>query len=623
METKHPASEEAFAYDVETFSNFFSVTFVGIRTNSVHQFVVHASLDQRNELYEFIDNLKAVIGFNGLYYDAPMMRKFMLNKHDPMLLEILYSTSQRLISDDSRNDFDLKDLRFPAHPSWRELDVMKLQAFDKLGIGLKQVAINLRWDRIQDLPIHYTASVNADQIPMILDYNLNDVLITKALYEKLKPEIELRKGIRDLYGVDVVSASDSKMANAILEKMMGNEQEVRRLRTLRTKRDVIMVGKCIPDKVVFRAPELNALLTQLKAMKLFREFNFQYKRKLSYNGVIFNLGVGGLHSDDPAGIFEASDDVIIRDADVASYYPSMMLNHAIRPEHLDEKFSDILKRMTKERLEAKKTGDDVKAAALKISINSVFGKLNSETFWLEDAQAFISVTIAGQLYLLMLIEMLTEAGIKVISANTDGVVSELPASLQDEYERVSEEWQKITHLQLEFTDYAKYIRKDVNNYVAIKKDGKGTKEKGIFALVSDLRKGFRMPIIQRCLYEYFVNAIPVDETLEAADDILDFCMSQKTGREFVLEYHTADGKIEKLQKNNRFFISKGGGSLIKRHAVSNRTISLYAGQWTRVLNWLDRKKSFDEYDIDYDFYRKEVTKVIEAIDPSIIQLSLF
>ena len=214
---------------------------------------------------------------------------------------------------------------------------------------------------------------------------------------------------------------------------------------------------------------------------------------------------------------------------MASYYPSIMIKNKIKPAHLDNKFIRILQKITQERLDAKRSGDKVKADGLKITINSIFGKLGSSTFWLEDARAMLTVTVSGQLYLLMLIEALTLAGMTVISANTDGIVTKIPAELEEKYQEVCTWWQKKTGFELEQTNYTLYIRSDVNNYITQKADGK-TKEKGRYVKDIDLKKGYKHPIVPRCLYEYFINGKAVDKTLAESQDILDFCISQKSGR---------------------------------------------------------------------------------------------
>jgi hypothetical protein len=339
--------------------------------------------------------------------------------------------------------------------------------------------------------------------------------------------------------------------------------------------------------------------------------------------VQYELGVGGLHSKDGPGVFVSDELHIIRDADVGSYYPNIMINNNIRPEHLGEDFVTILKNITTERLAAKKSGEKVKADALKITVNSIFGKLGSETFWLEDARAMLSVTVSGQLYLLMLIESLAEAGIENISANTDGVVSRIPVGKENVYYEICKKWELLTRFELEYTDYKKYIRSDVNNYITEKPDGK-TKEKGRFSQEVNLKKGYRYPIVPLCLYNHFIHGKPVDETLLEHHDILDFCISQKTGRQFQMELHSpVDGSVTVLQKNNRFYICQKGNILVKRNISNNNTTGVYVGNQVKILNDYDIEIPFEEYNVDLSFYKREIEKIIYEIEPPFEQTGLF
>ena len=59
--------------------------------------------------------------------------------------------------------------------------------------------------------------------------------------------------------------------------------------------------------------------------------------------------------------------------------------------------------------------------ALKLAVNSVYGKSSDMQNWIYDRRLTMFTTITGELSLLMLIEQYELRGIHVISANTDGV----------------------------------------------------------------------------------------------------------------------------------------------------------------------------------------------------------
>ena len=601
-----------YAFDIETFPNFWSCTYLDIDDPdmiSCFSICIDAGINELEKMKEFLDSgISMLVGYNNLSYDSPIL-EFVYNYSGTNINADVYDLSQKIISRERGEMYSSQ-----KNYLWPQMDLMKIMAFDKLGISLKQCAINLNWKKIQDLPLPYNHTVQKDEIEKILKYNINDVLITFELYKSLLDKIELRESLSKLYEVNLLNASDSKMANILLEKFYTEQSglELSDIKYLRTRREFLWLKECISPRIYFKTKKLNELKSEISQTLVVAENNFAYKKKLSFGGNNYELGVGGLHSDDDPMRFIADDSTIIRDCDVASYYPNIIITNNIIPSHLDNNFLEILKKITEERIEAKKNGDKVKADGLKITINSIFGKLGSETFWLQDPKAFLSVTVSGQLFLLMLVESLVLEGIEVISANTDGIVSRIPKNLEDKYYEVCNRWQQETLFELEYTDYSLYVRSDVNNYLTKKTDGK-TKEKGRYLEEIDLKRGYRYPIVPKCLFEYFVNNKTVRAVLEDSKNILDFCISQKTGRDFVLEYRKDDGSKEALQKTNRFYISNSGGKLVKVRQTDNYEIGLYVGNYARIINDLDSRPTMDFYDLNYDFYEDEVYKYIDPI----------
>ena len=72
--------------------------------------------------------------------------------------------------------------------------------------------------------------------------------------------------------------------------------------------------------------------------------------------------------------------------------------------HLGERFNTFYRGIVEFWLKAKEAGDMVMAAALKIAVYSVFGKLNSRFFWLFDPRTFFAKMLNGQLFILDLVK---------------------------------------------------------------------------------------------------------------------------------------------------------------------------------------------------------------------------
>ena len=603
-----------WAYDVEVFPNFADASFLNVDDpHEIKTFVVSwpLKIDEKDKMKEFLDTrVNRLIGYNSLFYDTPILM-FICNYNGKDINKDIFDLSHNIISSERGESYNNS-----RNAPWPQLDLMKLMAFDKLGVSLKQCAINLKWYKIQDLPLSYDHIVERDEVELILKYNINDVLITFELYKALQDKIALRKELGELYNVDLTSASDSKIANVLLEKFYTDETgiDIKDLKYQRTKRDFLWLKDCICPGITFKTKKLRDLKFETANTLVVAENNWAYKKKLEFGNCCYELGVGGLHSDDGPVKFVSDDKYIIRDLDVASYYPNIIINNKIKPEHLDETFLSILKKITLERIEAKKTKNKTKAEGLKITINSIFGKLGSETFWLEDPKAMLSVTVSGQLFLLMLIEELTLAGILVISTNTDGIVCKIDRTLEEKYYQICKDWQEKTGFQLEYTDYSLYVRSDVNNYLTKKASGE-TKEKGRYIREIDLKKGYRYPVVPKMIYEYFINNKSLDETITDNKDILDYCISQKAGRDFAIEYRTNDETIS-LQKTNRFYISKNGGTIMKVHKTKGTEIGINVGKLCTIINDYDEKVPFEEYQLDFDFYKEEAQKYIDEIEKS-------
>lgn len=601
-----------FVYDIEIFKNFFSVIFSNVDSEfDDWEFIVFEERDDKEKLKEFLSQSNlTLVGFNNIHFDNVILNGII----EGLPIEELWHLSQDIIDD--KESEKIKQLKWKK-VSYNSIDLMRIYAFDNLRVGLKQVAINLKWPKIQELPIPYDSIIIPSQVPLLLSYNRNDVGITKKLYFEALEEIKMRQEVGQLYGIDLINASDSRIANLILETIYQKETglDPRYFKELRTQRSEVRIRDCIGKNIEFQSKPLQKLLYKIQNLILKREEEFFLKETIVYANKVFDLRTGGLHSQDKPGIFYSDDKQIIIDADVASFYPNIMLINKIKPAHLDWKFLDIFERITNERIEAKKLGHKTKADALKITINSVFGKLGFEHFWLYDPLAFYSVTISGQLYLLMLIEYLFENKFEVLSANTDGVICRIPINRKNEYYQTCKEWEIKTGFTLEFTTYKAYARRDVNNYIAKKEKGQ-YKTKGVFELNPSLNKGYRAPIIPHALKEYLLNDKNLDEILSTGS-IYDFLISQKASKKFQM-YFKQNGSIEPVQHINRWYVSKKGGQLVKRH--DDREISLCSGGYVSILNDIS---DYQENDIDYEYYKQEILKIVQLIKPEVQTLSLF
>lgn len=633
-------------------------------------------------LLSFLQNKADYFGYNSRKYDRLMLSALLMyyNQFDKpsKLITFLYETSQRVIRS-SNNDTlwtdNFTSLILRNNVAFRDLDLFQIFRLDHYHKSLKQTSINIKWYNLKEytmppigdldrhyyherlpeakgmtdreLNIHYRnvfeRFIPREYLNEMADYNDNDVYIVAELIRMNQEEVLLRYRISEEYKVDVYSASRSTIADKVIVKLYSKFTGLHPKAFIDTKtiRRKILVSEILSDKIAFSTPELNDILSGIRSLTL-RGEKGEFDREFTFMGTSYTIATGGLHSNEIPAVYIENSDSIIVDRDVASYYPNMIRSLKVCQKHLIPKaWFRIADTIVDERLEHKHLAKDksldvmerdkhaTAAACLKIVANAgIFGKMGSEKSFLCDKKAMYQVTINGQLFLLMLIEKLELAGIHVISANTDGIVTIVPRKLEQTADDICHWWEKHLGLELEFTYYTKYVTEGVNSYLTVKRGGsskfKGRMNPKMF--LEDLSKGYNSPIVAKCVTEYFINGTPVMETLRNAKSILDFCRTQNVNHKYRLEFtHVVDGKIrtDVVQRNTRFYISSTGGTLMKvesmgwneRNEEQVKKSSLCAGQRVSICNTVD-DTDISELNVNYLYYYNEAIAIIEPIEQS-------
>lgn len=661
-----------------------SVSEIKNRLATVRRYRFSIFEDDDSELYPLLNWLQYkadYFGYNNNKYDRLMLSALLMyyNQFDKpsKLIEFLYDTSQRIIRN-SDNDVLWQDsftnMLMKNRLNFRDLDLFQIFRLDHFHKSLKQTSINIKWYNlleyhmppISELDVNYyyrlteNRGLSIEQLNRLYrnsferylhpawkkemeEYNDNDVFICCELVRMNQEEIRLRYMISKEYEINVLSASRSTIADKVIVKLYSKFTGFHPKRFIDTKtiRRKIEVSEILSDKIQFSSPQLNDLLQSLHSLVL-RGEKGEFERTFTYAGTSYTLATGGLHSNEIPAIYVTNDKQTIVDRDVASYYPNLIRSLKICQKHLNPKaWFRIADTIVDERLEHKHLAKDqslnliqlmkhiTAAACLKIVANAgIFGKMGSEKSFLCDKKAMYKVTINGQLFLLMLIERLEDAGIHVISANTDGIVTIVPKGLEETADNICHWWEKHLGLELEFTHYSKYVTEGVNSYLTVKTDGK-KKFKGRMnpkMYLEDLSKGYNSPIVAKAVTEYFINGTPVMETLRNSKSILDFCRTQNVNRKYYIEYtHVVDHKmvVEEVQRNTRFYVSLTGGSLMKVEVLGwdennqpkLKKSSLCAGQRVTVCNLVE-DKDISELNINYLYYYNECMAIIEPIEQS-------
>jgi DNA polymerase elongation subunit (family B) len=435
-------------------------------------------------------------------------------------------------------------------------------------------------------------------------------------------QIELRQDIEDEFGIPCLNYSDSKIGDEMIKKFYIQEKgiEYKELPRKGFFRKTIAVKNCIAPYVTFKTPELNEFFQRTKKMSMGMIDDFM--EEIKFYGNTYTFAKGGLHSVNGPKIFEADDEHYIIDWDVSSYYPAIIINNSRFPAHLGKEFLRGYKQMFEKRLELKplaKTDKKIKGivGALKLAVNSVYGKSSDVQSWIYDRQLTMFTTITGELSLMMLIEAYELAGIHVISANTDGVTIRIKKELVDKMFEINAWWCDVTKYELERTDYSKIIFSTVNDYLAIMTNGE-IKKKGDFLTDFELHKNKSARIVPIALERYFVDGVPVEETIRAHTNLYDFCLRQKATRDFHYEgINRQTGERQMYNKLIRYYISEEGVKLLKVKNEECQTNAakisqVEAGEWmATVCNHLPKTTKVEG--VNYDYYIEKANRIINKV----------
>lgn len=132
-----------------------------------------------------------------------------------------------------------------------------------------------------------------------------------------------------------------------------------------------------------------------------------------------------------------------------------------------------------------------------------------------------------------------------------------------------------------------------------------------------------MKIVPISLKKYFVDNIPIKETITNHKNIFDFCLRLKTNSKSTpyFRHLNSEGLIvdDKLDRTTRYYISNTGGILLKD--FNGKLNGVNVGFSVTLFNEYI-KKDMKDYNIDFRFYTAEANKIKNAIE-DFGQLSLF
>lgn len=629
-----------FVYDIEVFPNCFHCSVKNTETGERYKFEISHRKNDIKALAEFFwridnpnnkENDRIFCGYNCIHYDNPIVN-FIIENYDSavkanlsydIICSRLYSLSNLIITSETSKPWS----HWKYGHYFDTLDLLTMLFSQALRCGLKEMQVTMRYKNVQEYDGDFTKDISDEDIPKMIAYNDNDVDSTEELLNRCEKQIDLRLGIADEYGVDVLSKDGMTIGVEILKTkyLEKTGKSWYDIKDLRSPADTIDLNSIILPFIRYEDPILQDLLVEMKTLNV-SPGRKGYEKHFLFGNIEISVGVGGIHSINKPECITPNEDEYLQDIDVASLYPSLSIIYEFYPPHLGHEFIEVYSAIKEERIQAKHSGQKVKNETLKLALNGTTGNYQQPYSWLYSPVTAMQIRINGQLLLLMLAEKLVKAGCRLIQINTDGIFYIGKNDKRQEIENICKEWENLTKLTLEGEDFEAMYQYAVNDYIAVGKgyseshNPKLIKTKGMFLTEVSLGKGMPPQIIPEAIIKCLVDKIPVEDTVKSCRDLNKFITYQKVGKQFSVEY---DGKI--IQRINRFYMStKDALYLYKCKVDANGKRSNYekinAQSGVTIVNRLDTITEFPT-NINYQYYINQANAIVSEMTTR--QLSIF
>ena len=435
-----------------------------------------------------------------------------------------------------------------------------------LGMSIEETEVDFNLDR----------PLTKEELELTIQYCIHDVDATEKLTSLRKNYLDNKVylgGLKDIEATKALAMTNAKLTAAYLdahstleiEEMARDEREYKYPENLRKEyipQEVLdffnrLYDKSIPDEELFKS-----------------------KLNIEVGGCPVTLGFGGIHGAIPFHQEEEKDGRLIRNYDVASYYPHLMVYYGYTSRNIPN--PQIYADMLEKRMKAKKSGDKATANALKLVANTTYGAGLNKYNDLFDPLMGRSVCITGQLFLLELSQHLIAecSTLRIVQLNTDGIMVSFDQSEYGKVLTITKEWEQRTQFELEEDRIKRIVQKDVNNYVEIPYEDKpkikgGYLVRGI-APAGAFNVNNNATIVAKAIVDYFTKGTEVEITIGECTDIFQFQLIAKAGSKYREAYHLVDGNKMPVQKVNRVYASNDTryGKLFKVKAENDSTAKI-------------------------------------------------
>ncbi len=472
-------------------------------------------------LGEFVgDHGEAVLaGFNSKHYDQYILKAVMAGCEPEEVKEV--------------NDWIIGGGTPWEHPFLKGF-FMQLRHTDlmddmQMGMSLKAIEAHLGMSIVESsVPFDIDRPLTPEEREEVERYCWHDVEAAEALLELRADYLDTKLHLAELADLDPFKAlgmTDPKLTAAMLhaEPVPGIEADERDYE--------------FPDRLDYDAvpSDVTAFFERIRAPDVTDEELFASQHVHEFAGCEATFAFGGMHGALPQCRLEAEAGRMLLNYDVSSLYPSLMIEYGYVSRAVPS--PALFREMRDERFAAKDAGDKRTASSLKSPLNKAYGAMGNQYNPMYDPRNKLSVCVSGQLSMAELMERYGRiGGLRIVQANTDGVMIDIPEGAYPEVLAVNEEWSRRTCLGLEEDRIELVWQKDVNNYALRKSDG-SEKVKGAYLVrgispVGAWSINNNATIVAEALRRWLLDGTPVADTILACDDPMAFQLVAKASGKY-------------------------------------------------------------------------------------------
>lgn len=625
-------NKKVIIYDIEVFENVFHCVCKDTETKEILKFEISPRKNDIDKLVVyFFDYNNMFCGYNNHHYDDVIINYILdlfgkiRNEDVYIITSSLHNLSNIIINSEDGDTSGYYKWKY--RDFFKSMDLLTMMFSNKLRVGLKEMQVTMHYDNVLEYDGDWNKPVPVNRIDEMVSYNINDVESTYNLFNLLnsRGEIDLRLFLEKEYGINALSMDSVKFGETLLANKCSEALGItlKELKEMRSPMDWIPLNEVILPSIKYDHPKLQLVLEDMKKQIVSSLERKSYENKFVIKGVQYSVGVGGVHSINEPRSYIPKEDEYLGHSDVASMYPSFIVQYGWFPRHLGDAGVSVYTDIYHQRIEAKHTGQKLKDKALKLTLNSVTGKMQQPQSWMYDPLSVFKIRINGQLVLLMLVDRLLKFDCKIVQVNTDGVMYIAKKAQKQAIRASIDELETITRLTFEDDEFEAFYQYAVNDYFAVKKGFSETKDpemiekKGMFATKTSLGKGLSPTIIPEAVIGKLVFNTPIETTIRSSRDIKKFLMGQRVDKKFSIEY----GEKE-VQRINRFYASDNGYYLykVKTENGYKQYTNMLTSSGVTLLNKFD-DEAIENRHINYLYYIREARKIVERLQCR--QLDLF